>query len=53
MNKEKKMLNEFNKARKAGLSVGSAVRWAKYVELYNGNPPITVEQAVEQKQAAR
>lgn len=49
MNKEKKMLSDFNKARKAGLSVESAVRWAKYAELYSGNPLITVEQ----KQAPR
>lgn len=47
------MLNDFNAARSAGLSVKSAVRWAKYVRLHNGTPPITVQQAAEQKAAAR
>lgn len=47
------MINDFNAARKAGLSVGSAVRWAKYVRLHNGAPPITVQQAAEQKAAAK
>lgn len=47
------MIKDFDAAREAGLSVRSAVRWAKYVRLHNGKPPITVEQAAEQKRTAK
>lgn len=46
------MITDFDAARKAGLSALSAARWARYVAMHDGNTPITLEQAVEQKQAA-